>query len=286
MPCRIGAQMDSTKEKAAENLRPKKRLSQNFLIDRNVAAKIIRTADICEGDRVVEVGPGRGMLTELIAAEKVELTCIEIDPALSAILEKRFKHARNVKIINADALKFSFVDLPAPAGKKFKFISNLPYNISGPMLAKLIGERGFFFSMHLMFQKEVAERIVASPGTKAYGSLSVLAQTYMDVALEFDIPPHLFRPVPKVESTLVSLKVLDAPRVKVVSEEFYKRVVRSAFSQRRKTLANALGAIFPDKERVLRALKTSEIESGRRGETLDLAEFSALTGALAVEFDA
>ena len=108
------------------------------------------------------------------------------------------------------------------------------------MLAKLIDEREAFSSMHLMFQKEVAERIVAGPGTKAYGSLSVLARAYMDASLEFDIPPHLFRPIPKVESTLISLKVLGAPRVEVKSEEFFKRVVRCAFAQRRKTLANAL----------------------------------------------
>ena len=281
--------MDSTKEKSPERQRPKKRLSQNFLIDRNVAAKIVRTADIGEGDRVIEVGPGRGMLTELIVAAEAELTCIEIDPVLAAALEKRFEDAGNVKVINADALKFSFVDLGAGSEKKFKFISNLPYNISGPMLAKLIDERRVFSSMHLMFQKEVALRIVAGPGTKAYGSLSVLAKTYMHAKLEFDIPPHLFRPVPKVESTLISLEVLDTPRVPVENEEFYKKVVRSAFAQRRKTLANALQALFHDKSgkaRVLKALEICGIDSGRRGETLDLQEFSALAIALAKRKDA
>ena len=277
--------MDSTKESAPQRQRPKKRLSQNFLIDRNVAARIIRTAGISEGDRVIEVGPGRGMLTELIVKAGAKLTCIEIDPALYERLKESFKGTKGFEVIHADALKFSFVGLKAESEKKFKFISNLPYNISGPMLAKLIDERRVFSSMHLMFQKEVAQRIVAGPGTKAYGSLSVLTQTYMDAKLEFDIAPHLFRPVPKVESTLISLEVLDAPRVPVTSEEFYKRVVRSAFALRRKTLTNALGAIFPDKERVLKALKASGVEPGRRGETLDLAEFSALTGALAIEFD-
>lgn len=278
--------MVSTKENSPVRQRAKKRLSQNFLIDRNVAAKIVGTAKICEGDRVIEVGPGRGILTELIASAGARLICIEIDPALSNSLEERFKDERGVKVINADALKFSFVDLGAGEEKKFKLISNLPYNISGPMLAKLIDERMVFSSMYLMFQKEVALRIVAVPGTKAYGSLSVLAQTYMDVKLLFSIPPHLFRPAPKVESTLISLIVLDAPRVEVLSEGFYKLVVRSAFAQRRKTLTNALQTLGVDKSRVLKALELSGIEPERRGETLDLKEFSALTSALATELDA
>lgn len=286
MPCRTGVQVVSIKENSPVRQRPKKRLSQNFLIDRNVAAKIVSTAKISKGDLVIEVGPGRGMLTELIAGAGAKLTCIEIDPALSNSLEERFKDASNVKVINADALKFSFLDLGAGVEKKFKIISNLPYNISGPMLAKLIDEREVFFSMHLMFQKEVALRIVAVPGTKAYGSLSVLAQTYMDVKLLFDIPPHLFRPVPKVESTLISLRVLDAPRVPVTSEGFYKLVVRSAFAQRRKTLTNALQTLGVDKKGVLKALESSGIEPKRRGETLDLEEFSVLTSALATELDA
>ncbi|MBE9532348.1 MAG: ribosomal RNA small subunit methyltransferase A [Proteobacteria bacterium] len=275
--------MDSTKEIAPTHKRAKKRLSQNFLIDRNVASKIVGTANISEGDRVIEVGPGRGMLTELIASLKVELTCIEIDPALAKSLKESFKGCSRVKVIEADALKFSFVDLKGKSEKRFKFISNLPYNISGPMLAKLIDEREVFSSLHLMFQKEVALRIVAGPGSKAYGSLSVLAQTYMDTRLEFDIPPHLFRPIPKVDSTLISLEVLDAPRVEVKNEEFYKRVVRCAFNQRRKTLANSLKALCPDKEKVLSALEASHIEPGRRGETLRLEEFSALAAKLEEE---
>lgn len=281
--------MGSIKELAPTRQRPKKRLSQNFLIDRNVAARIIRTALVSEEDSVIEVGPGRGMLTELIVGAGAKLICIEIDPALCASLEENFKGAANFKVINEDALKFSFVDLAAGGDKKFKLISNLPYNISGPMLAKLIDERKVFTSMHLMFQKEVAERIVAGPGTKTYGSLSVLAQTYMDVKLEFNISPKLFRPIPKVESTLISLSVLSAPRVEVGSEEFFKRVVRSAFAQRRKTLRNALGALCQDKsgkDGVLKALEAAGIEPSRRGETLDLEEFSRLAGALAMEIDA
>ncbi len=281
--------MVSTKESAPARQRPKKRLSQNFLIDRNVAARIIRTASVSEIDSVIEVGPGRGMLTELIVGAGAELTCIEIDPALSKALEERFKDTPGFRVINEDALKFSFVDFAQGTDKKFKLISNLPYNISGPMLAKLIDERKVFGSMHLMFQKEVAERIVAGPGTKAYGSLSVLAQTYMDVKLQFNIAPHLFRPVPKVESTLISLRVLSAPRVEVESEEFFKSVVRSAFAQRRKTLTNALQALCHDKSgkgKVLKALEACGIVPSRRGETLDLEEFSALASALALEIGA
>ena len=157
--------------------RPKKRLSQNFLTDRNVAAKIVRTADLKAGDAVIEVGPGRGILTGPILEAGVELTCIEIDPGLAKSIETRFSKALSFRVLTCDVLKFSFIDLSRETHKKYKLISNLPYNISGPMLAKLIDERTAFSTMVLMFQKEVAARIVAKPATKAYGSLSVLAQT-------------------------------------------------------------------------------------------------------------
>ena len=269
----------ATSQAGTKDARPKKRLSQNFLIDRNIAAKIVRTADLKAGDAVIEVGPGRGILTRPILEAGVELTCIEIDPGLAKSIETGFSKAENFRVITCDVLKFSFIDLSRETNKIYKLISNLPYNISGPMLAKLIDERTAFSMMVLMFQKEVAERIVAKPATKAYGSLSVLAQAYMDVYTEFDIAPHLFRPVPKVESTLLSFSVLDTPRIEVKNEQFFKSVVKCAFAQRRKTLLNALRAICPERERVTEALESSGIDPKRRGETLSLVEFARLTHA-------
>ncbi len=257
--------------------RPKKRLGQNFLIDHNIAAKIVRTADIKSGDAVIEVGPGRGILTGPILEAGVELTCIEIDPGLAKSIEASFNKVLNFRVINSDVLKFSFIDLSKETGKKYKLISNLPYNISGPMLAKLIDERAAFSMMVLMFQKEVADRITAEPGTKAYGSLSVLTRAYMDVYTEFDIAPHLFRPVPKVKSTVLSLRVLDAPRIEIKNEPLFKSVVKCAFAQRRKTLLNALKAICPEKGGAKEVLELADIEPGRRGETLSLEEFGRLT---------
>jgi 16S rRNA (adenine1518-N6/adenine1519-N6)-dimethyltransferase len=267
-------------DKPIDSTRPKKRLSQNFLIDRNVAAKIVRIADLKPGDPVIEVGPGRGILTGPIIEAGTELICIEIDTGLAKSIEVNFSKAKNFRVINTDALKFSFIELSNETARKYKLISNLPYNISGPMLAKLIDERAAFSMMVLMFQKEVAQRITAKPGTKAYGSLSVLAQTYMDVYREFDIAPHLFKPVPKVESTVLSFNVLEAPRIEIRNEASFKSVVKCAFAQRRKTLFNSLKSVCPDRERVSEALEASSIDPGRRGETLSIEEFAKLTDAL------
>ena len=257
--------------------RPRKRFSQNFLIDRGAAERIVSLAEIEDGDRLIEVGPGRGALTRLLLDAGARVTSIEIDPALSGGLTKYFGDRDDFELIIQDALKFSFLDYSSKFGERFKLVSNLPYNISGPMLAKLIDERDALSLLVLMFQKEVGDRITASPDTKAYGSLSVLARTFADVTAEFDLPPGAFRPVPKVNSTVLKLRILDSPRVEVPDYALYKRIVRGAFAHRRKTLPNTLKGLGFERDEVLAALATAGIDPGRRGETLDLEEFSKLT---------
>ncbi len=259
------------------NHRPRKRFSQNFLVDRGAAQRIVSLAEIEEGDRVIEVGPGRGVLTRLLLDAGARVTSIEIDTALSEGLRRYFGEREGFELITKDALKFSFLDYSKKSGERFKLVSNLPYNISGPMLAKLINERAALSVMVLMFQKEVGERITAAPDTKEYGSLSVLAQTFANVTAEFDLPPGAFRPAPKVNSTVLKLRVLDAPRVEVPDYALYKRIVRGAFAHRRKTLPNTLKGLGFERGEVLAALEAAGIDPGRRGETLDLEEFSKLT---------
>ncbi len=257
----------------------RKRYGQHFLTDANIVAKILRAAELSAGDDVVEVGPGRGALTGALLESGARVVAVEVDTALAEGIRKGFAGA-SIEVINADALKVSYVELARERGVRFKVVSNLPYNISGPILAKFLAERSAFTLMVLMFQKEVAERITARPGTKQYGALSVLAQVYTDASAEFDVPAHLFVPRPKVTSTVVSLRVRSAPRVEIVDEAFFRTAVRAAFSTRRKMLPNALKTLGLEKEAVLGALSRAGIDPSRRAETLSLDEFGALVAAL------
>jgi len=260
--------------------RPRKRFGQHFLVDGNIVGKIIRAAGVRPGEHVLEIGPGRGALTGPLLDAGALVTAVEVDRDLAAGLERRFSGADGFELVCADALDFDFLDLARRKGQRLKVVANLPYNISGPMTARLLDQREAFSLMVLMYQKEVAARLTAAPGTRDYGSLSVIAQVYTDVKKEFDVPPGCFRPPPKVSSTVVSMRVLDGPRVPVPDPAFFARVVRSAFGQRRKTLANALGALGLGKPAVAAALAECSIDPARRGETLTLAEFSALASAL------
>lgn len=268
------------KSPADKRPRPRKRFGQHFLVDGNIVGKIIRAAGVCPGEHVVEIGPGTGALTGPLLDAGALVTAVEVDRDLAAGLERRFSEAGGFELVCADALDFDFLDLARGKGRRLKVVSNLPYNISGPLTARLLDQREAFSLMVLMYQKEVAARLTAMPGTRDYGSLSVIAQVYCEVKKEFDVPPGCFRPCPKVSSTVVSMRVLDGPRVPVPDPAFFGRVVRSAFGQRRKTLANALGALGLGKATVTAALADCGVNPARRGETLTLAEFSALASAL------
>ncbi|MBI5327639.1 MAG: ribosomal RNA small subunit methyltransferase A [Deltaproteobacteria bacterium] len=289
---------------------PLKRFSQNFLTDERIAGKIIDAFELKEDDTVIEIGPGLGMLTERLLDTGAKVLAIEIDKGFADILDKRFGSRDNFeKIICQDALKISYKELfcrvgcahqkqtdknggqsppyndnkkLAPAGIKqwFKVISNLPYNISTPIIFKLLEEREIFSMFLLMLQKEVAERIVSQPDTKEYGVLSIFVQLFADVNIEFDVPPSSFYPKPNVYSSVVRFTILQKPRVEIYDISFFKRVVKASFGQRRKTLLNALKVLKLTTQEIRNALEQSGIEPQARGETLSLKEFGILSNNL------
>jgi 16S rRNA (adenine1518-N6/adenine1519-N6)-dimethyltransferase len=262
---------------------PRKRFGQNFLVDRNIAGRIVETADVGSGETIVEIGPGRGALTGGLLDAGAAVVAIEIDRDLAAALGERFADTEGIEILCADALRFSYLDLAERCGGRLKVVANLPYNISTPILFKLLDEREAFTSLLLMLQREVAERIVAGPGTKEYGVLTIFSQLLADVRIEFHIPPSAFSPRPKVESSLVRFDILDKPRVDVDDTALFKRVVRAAFGTRRKTILNALKSLGLSREELMGVLERAGIDPRSRGETLTLARFGQLSNVIGGE---
>lgn len=260
-------------------LSPRKRFGQNFLLDRNIANKIVALAGLSQSDIVIEIGPGLGILTERFVDTGAKVVAIELDRKLVEVLQKRFLGVKNLEVINEDALQFSYRGLSQRYSKRLKVVSNLPYNTSTPILFKFLDERDAFFSLLLMLQREVAERIVAVPGTKDYGVLSVFMQLYTNVKIEFSVPPSVFYPRPEVYSSLVRFNILDRPKVEVKDHTLYQQVVKAAFGRRRKTLFNALKTLGLPSPFLDKVFKKSGIDPKRRGETLTLEEFGRLSNA-------
>lgn len=256
---------------------PKKRFGQHFLKDKNIIRKIVDGAGVSKDDLVLEIGPGLGDMTSLLSQKAERVVAVELDRELYSILSEKFG-GNNVEIVNADALRFDTGGLFERFGRKIKVVANLPYNISTPLLFKFFEDRDYISSMTLMFQKEVADRLTAVPGTKDYGVLSIYAQLYTKPSFLFKVSPHAFTPPPKVDSAVVRLDVLREPSVKAIDEGFMLKVVKSAFGQRRKTLSNALSSgLGLPKEAVNTALKRAGVDGSRRGETLTLEEFCNLS---------
>jgi len=262
---------------------PRKRFGQNFLVDRNIAGRIVETAEVRSGEGIVEIGPGRGAITGGLLDAGGEIVAIEIDRDLAAALGERFAGREGLDIICTDALKFSYLDLAERRGGRLKVVANLPYNISTPILFKLLDEREAFTSLLLMLQREVAERIVAEPATKEYGVLTIFSQILADVRIEFHIPPTAFSPRPKIESSLVRFDMLEAPMVDVEDTALFKRVVKAAFGTRRKTILNALKPLGLSREVLLGLLEGAGIDPQCRGETLTLAQFGHLSNVIGGE---
>jgi len=261
---------------------PRKRFGQNFLLDKNIAKKIVHLAEIKPDDVVLEIGPGIGALTELLVETGARIIAVEIDRELFSVLAKRFSNKKNIEILNEDALEISYDELAKKIGKKLKVVANLPYNISTLILFKFLENRNVFSNLTLMLQKEVAERITARPSCKDYGILSVFMQMFMDVKFEFNVPPSVFYPSPDVDSSVVSFHILNRPRFKIDNIEMFKRVVKAAFNQRRKTLSNALKGLDASHNAIVNALNDVGIDPSRRGETLSLEEFAKLGNCLTV----
>lgn len=261
----------------AFGLHMSKKLGQNFLIDASIVQGIVDAAEIQPGDRVLEIGPGIGTLTQGLAEAGADVKAVELDKKLPAILAETLKAYENVTIVPGDILK---VNIPEIMGEgPFKVAANLPYYITTPILMTLLERHLPIKTMVTMVQKEVAERMVASPGSKIYGALSVAVQYYTEPEIVLNVPPRSFIPAPEVDSVVIVCKVRQQPAVQVVSEKMFFRVVKAAFGQRRKTLSNALkGGGFP-KEQVRDAMERAGIDMTRRGETLSLAEFGRLADA-------
>lgn len=255
---------------------PKKSLGQNFLKDPRYLGKIVEAARIGPRDQVLEIGPGLGHLTRALAETGCMLLLLELDDRLIPRLREEFGPLPNVEIVHADALEYDYGLLQGT----WKVVANLPYYISTPIIQRLIAERGRFTTLTLMLQKEVAERIAADPGGKEYGFLSVLVQYAAAPRLEFSVPAGAFTPRPKVDSTVLTLTMRDRPETVADDEAIFLRVIKAAFSQRRKTLRNSLGQLGYPRE-VMSAVKDGTgIDLGRRAETLSVAEFCRLANFL------
>jgi 16S rRNA (adenine1518-N6/adenine1519-N6)-dimethyltransferase len=266
----------SNLERASSAPSPLKRLGQHFLVDPNIVRKIIAAAGILPDDTVLEIGPGRGILTRALCAAAKHVIALEIDPKLHAYLAGRVQDCTNLELRLGDALAFDYESLPA----RTIVVANLPYYLSTPLLGKLLESRRRLNRLVIMVQTEVARRLAAPPGSDDYGRLSVLAQYTSDVQVRFQVSPACFRPRPRVGSAVVSLTIHRHPRVAVRNEDQFFQVVRDGFAHRRKTIVNSLRDEGWAPDDIAAAIGKTGISAGRRAESLSLEEFAALADAL------
>lgn len=263
----------------------KKKFGQNFLTDHNILTKITQTAVLSKEVNVIEIGPGIGSLTQYLLEEAAEVMAFEIDKSLIPILEETMAPYDNFTLVSADILK---VDLLSEIQKfknpnlPIKVVANLPYYITTPILMHLIESKIPFSEFVVMMQKEVADRIAASPKTKAYGSLSIAVQYYMEARVAFIVPRTVFIPAPNVDSAILKMVRREAPLVEVEDEEWFFKTMHSSFVHRRKTLMNNLQAAFgkESKPEIEKLLAQAEISPTIRGEALSIEEFAKLADAL------
>lgn len=261
----------------------KKSLGQNFLIDVNIIHKIIDASDIDEYTGIIEIGPGMGSLTEQLAKHAQKVLSFEIDQRLIPVLDDTLAPYDNVTIINEDILKAdiaTYVHQHLADCDKIMVVANLPYYITTPILLNLMQQTLPIDGYVVMMQKEVGERLNAQVGTKAYGSLSIVAQYYTETSKVLTVPKSVFLPPPNVDSIVVKLMKREAPRVQVDNENEFFKLTKAAFSQRRKTINNNYQSLFKEgkKNKALIAewLESSGIDPKRRGETLSIKEFALL----------
>jgi 16S rRNA (adenine1518-N6/adenine1519-N6)-dimethyltransferase len=246
----------------------RKRFGQNFLTDQHVLDSIIDTIGPQRGEVMVEIGPGLAAMTARLLRQLDHMHVVELDRDLVARLEKAYPRER-LTVHSGDALKFDFGQIPVPEGQKLRVVGNLPYNISSPLLFHLAGFAPLIQDQHFMLQKEVVERMVAEPGTKAYGRLSVMLQWRYDMALMFVVPPTAFDPPPKVDSAIV--RMVPTARPLACDGARLEAVVQKAFSQRRKVIRNCVAGMFTEAQ-----LVEAGIDPGTRAETVSLEQYVAL----------
>ena len=262
-----------------------KSLGQNFLIDQNILNKIVSGSGINENTNVLEVGPGAGTLTRELCLKAKKVTAVEIDKALIPILNDVMSDFDNFNLINSDILELNINELIKDefGNESFTVVANLPYYITTPIIMNFLESELPVNSMTLMIQKEVAARILAEPGTKDDGALSVAVQFYAKPGVICSASPHCFTPQPKVTSTVVNLKLYDKPKYDVKNKEQFFKIVKSIFSQRRKTLVNSLsGSPYLDlsKDKIIDVLKQMELNEKVRGEKLNIEQITELSNII------
>ena len=253
--------------------RARRRFGQHFLTDRGVVRRMVGGARVSPGDSVVEIGPGLGILTEQLLASQVELTAVELDRDLAAYVRERFPE---VRLIEGDAAKVDWDEVTPGSG--WKVVANLPYNVGTTVVMQLVRRPETFASVTVMLQLEVVQRMMAEPGSKAYGALSVQVQARAQPRFVLKLPPGAFHPPPKVDSAVIHLDVHASPATGTCPAAHFDKVVRAAWSHRRKTLRNSLAASW-GRERADRALADAGIEAGLRPEQVGLAGYVALAEA-------
>lgn len=254
-----------------------KKLGQNFLIKRSVVDGIVGAADLKEGEQVLEVGPGIGTLTQGLAQSGAHVKAIELDRRLLEVLDTTLASYDNVSIIHGDVLKLNIPDIMGH--KPFKVVANLPYYITTPIIMSLLESKLPIERLVVMVQKEVALRMVAEPGSKDYGALSVAVQYYTEPKIVMDVPPKAFLPAPAVTSAVISCLLRDKSPVDVEDERIFFRVVKAGFAQRRKTFSNSMKTTGLTKEQIEAILQEAAIDGQRRGETFSLEEFAKIANA-------
>lgn len=274
--------------------RPRKRFGQNFLQDAAIIERIVDAIRPERGGRLIEIGPGQGAITNRILARMDEdqaLVVVEIDRDLAAVFQERALQTPALEVIQADILKVNLADLLRAESGQVRLFGNLPYNISSPLLIRLVETQiqlltqeehsaGICSDMVFMLQKEVVDRIVAEPGSKTYGRLSVVIQSVFDAAPLFDVPPKAFYPPPKVMSSILRLSPKSEPLVEAKTFRKFQKIVTAAFAQRRKTLKNTLRGIAGERE-----FSAAQIDPSLRAETLAVEDFVRLSQAIHDDVD-
>ena len=261
------------------DIKMSKKLGQNFLIKRGIVDEIVHAAELTVGEPVLEVGPGIGTLTQGLAQSGADVTAIELDRRLLEVLDTTLASYDNVRIIHGDVLK---LDVPTIMNHKpFKVVANLPYYITTPIIMSLLESKLPIERLVLMVQKEVALRMIAKPGTKDYGALSVAVQYYTEPDIVLDVPPKSFLPAPAVTSSVIRCVLRDKPPVDVIDEKLFFRVVKAGFAQRRKTFSNTMKTTGLTRDRIEELLVKANIDGQRRGETFTLQEFADVANAWA-----
>ena len=261
------------------DIKMSKKLGQNFLIKRGIVDEIVHAAELTPGEPVLEVGPGIGTLTQGLAQSGADVTAIELDRRLLEVLDTTLASYDNVRIVHGDVLKLDVATIMNH--KPFKVVANLPYYITTPIIMSLLESKLPIDRLVVMVQKEVALRMVAKPGTKDYGALSVAVQYYTEPDIVLDVPPKSFLPAPAVTSSVIRCVLRDKPPVDVIDEKLFFRVVKAGFAQRRKTFSNTMKTTGLSRDRIEELLAKANIDGQRRGETFTLQEFADIANAWA-----